>query len=70
MHMILFTALKRGIYACIASQFRRDGMVHGVRDSALHLKSALGRKVFVSELPFGVLSYMHHESQVRIAAGI
>ena len=68
--MVLFTALKRGIYACIASQFPRDGMVYGVRDSVVHLQCALGRNVFVSELPLGVLSYMHHESQVGIAAGI
>ena len=45
-------------------------MVYGVRVSVVHLQCALGRMVFVSELPLGVLSYMHHESQVGIAAGI
>ena len=68
--MVLFTALKGDIYAYIASQFGRGGMVQRRRDSAVDLKCALGRKVFVSELPLGVPSYMHHESQVRIVAGI
>ena len=50
-----FTALKRRTHACIGTQFRVDGIVHGVGRFYWALEMCSWRKVFVNQLPFGAL---------------